>query len=66
MAEREIDINDKICGIYANLQDIQRLLKESEGHVNKTHINVKIQEHKAENLKSVQELNGQGMTIQEI
>ena len=45
MNEHEIDINDKIRGIYANLEDIKRLLKESEGHVNKQVFNKKIQEH---------------------
>ena len=66
MTEHEININDKIRGIYANLQDINKLLKESEGHVNKLVFNRKIQEHEAENLRIIQELNGQGVTNDEI
>ena len=66
MTEHEININDKIRGIYANLQDINKLLKESEGHVNKRVFNRKIQEHEAENQKLVQELNRQGVTNDEI
>ena len=66
MAEREIDINDKIHGMYANLEDIKRLVKESEGHVNKQAFCRKIQEHNAENHKIVQEFKRQGMTNQEI
>jgi hypothetical protein len=66
MTEREIDINDKIRGIYANLEDIKRLLENSKGYSNKQVFNGKIQEHNAENLKFVQELNGQGVTNEEI
>ena len=66
MTEREIDINDKIRGIYANLEDIKRLLENSKGYLNKQVFNGKIQEHNAENLKFVQELNRQDMTNQEI
>ena len=66
MAEHEVDINNKIHGIYANLQDIKRLLKESEGHFSTQEIFRKIREYEAENLKIMQELNRQGMTNEEI
>ena len=66
MAEHEIGIQNKICGIYANLQDIKRLLKESKGHLNKKHINNEIRGHVDENLKFVQELNRQGVTNDDI
>jgi hypothetical protein len=66
MAEREIRINDKIRGIYDNLKNIKRLLKESEGHLNKQVFSRKIQEHNEENLRFIQELNRQGVTNEEI
>ena len=66
MAEREININNKIHGIYDNLKNIKRLLKESEGHLNKQVFSRKIQEHNEENLRFIQELNQQGVTNEEI
>ena len=66
MAEREVDINNKVHGIYANLEDIKRLHTESEGHLNKQVFSRGIQEHEAENQKLVQELNRQGVTNDEI
>ena len=66
MPQREIDINDMIHGIYANLEDIKRLREESKRHMNKQVFNRKIQEHNAENLEFVQELNGQKVTNEEI
>jgi hypothetical protein len=66
MAGYEIDIDDKIHSIYANLEDIKRLLESSKTSLKKTYIYEQIQEHENENLKFVQELNGQGVTNQEI
>ena len=66
MPQREIDINDMIHGIYANLEDIQRLREERKGHFSIQEIFRKIREHEAENLRIIQELNGQGVTNDEI
>ena len=66
MPQREIRINDKIHGIYANLEDIKRLREESKGHMNKQEIFRKIREHEADNLKIMQELLKKGIDDQEI
>jgi hypothetical protein len=66
MPKHEIGINDKIRGIYANLEDIKRLREESKGHFSTQEIFRKIREHEAENLRIIQELNGQGVTNDEI